>query len=60
MGKQASQYDKVFKENIEAVIPNLMRKILGITAIESEVLPDDVQHTKEREPDVLKKITDSP
>ncbi len=59
MGKQASQYDKIFKENIEAVIPGLMQNILGITAIESEELPDDIQHTKERKPDVLKKITDS-
>lgn len=59
MGKQASQYDKIFKENIEAVIPSLMQNILSITAIESEELPDDIQHTKERKPDVLKKITDS-
>lgn len=59
MGKQASQYDKILKENIEAVIPSLMQNILGITAISSEELPDDVQHTKERKPDVLKKITDS-
>lgn len=58
MGKQASQYDKIFKENIEAVIPSLMQNILGITAISSEELPDDIQHTKERKPDVLKKITD--
>ena len=36
-----------------------MQNILGITAIESEELPDDIQHTKERKPDVLKKITDS-
>ncbi|GAB4003017.1 hypothetical protein GCM10028807_62660 [Spirosoma daeguense] len=59
MGKQVSQYDKIFKENIEAVIPSLMQNILGITAIESEELPDDIQHTKERKPDALKKITDS-
>ncbi|MVM33079.1 hypothetical protein GO755_23765 [Spirosoma sp. HMF4905] len=58
MGKQASQYDKIFKENIEAVIPSLMQNILGITAVSSEELPDDIQHTKERKPDVLKKITD--
>lgn len=57
--KQSSQYDKIFKENIEAVIPGLMRKVLGITAVSSEELPDDLQHTKERKPDVLKKITDS-
>lgn len=59
MGKQASQYDKIFKENIEAVIPSLMQNILGITAMESEELPHDIQHTKERKPDVLKKITDN-
>lgn len=58
MGKQTSQYDKIFKENIEAAIPSLMKHILGITAIESEELPDDIQHTKERKPDLLKKITD--
>ena len=61
--KQGSQYDriggpKIFKENIEAVIPALMRKVLGINAVQSEDLPDDLQHTKERKPDVLKKITD--
>jgi hypothetical protein len=55
---QANQYDKIFKENIEAVIPSLMQKVLGITAVISEELPDDIQHTKERKPDVLKKVTD--
>lgn len=56
--KQSSQYDKIFKENIEAVIPALMQKVLGITAVQSEELPDDLLHTKERKPDVLKKVTD--
>lgn len=57
--KQANQYDKIFKENIEAVIPSLMRNVLGITAVSLEELPDDIQHTKERKPDVLKKVTDN-
>ena len=57
--RQVNQYDKIFKENIEAVIPSLIEKVLGITAVEQEELPDDVQHTKERKPDVLKKITDA-
>ncbi len=57
--KQANQYDKIFKENIDAVIPSLMQNVLGITAISMEELPDDIQHTKERKPDVLKKVTDS-
>ena len=56
--KPASQYDKIFKENIEAVIPNLIANLLHIQAVISEELPDDIQHTKERKPDVLKKITD--
>lgn len=57
--KQANQYDKIFKENIEAVIPSLMQNVLGIMAVFMEELPDDVQHTKERKPDALKKVTDS-
>lgn len=33
MGKQVNQYDKILKENIEAVIPGLMQDVLGITAV---------------------------
>lgn len=57
--KQTNQYDKIFKENIEAVIPSLMKNVLGILAVSMEELPDGVQHTKERKPDVLKKVVDS-
>ena len=56
--RQSSQYDKIFKENIEAVISSIMQNVLEITAVSVEELPDDIQHTKERKPDVLKKITD--
>ena len=56
--RQSSQYDKIFKENIEAVISSIMQNILEITAVSMEELPDDIQHTKERKPDTLKKITD--
>lgn len=56
---QAGQYDKIFKENIEAVISSIMQNVLEITAVFMEELPDDIQHTKERKPDVLKKITDN-
>jgi hypothetical protein len=55
---QANQYDKIFKENIEAVISSIMQNVLEITAVSMEELPDDIQHTKERKPDTLKKITD--
>jgi hypothetical protein len=57
-GRQSSQYDKIFKENIEAVISSIMQNVLDITAVSMEELPDDIQHTKERKPDTLKKITD--
>lgn len=59
MSKQSNQYDKILKENLEAFIPGLIENVLGITAVSSEELPDDIQHTKERKPDVLKKITDN-
>ena len=58
-GRQPAQYDKIFKENIEAVISSIMLNILDITAVSMEELPDDIQHTKERKPDVLKKVTDT-
>jgi hypothetical protein len=56
--RQSSQYDKIFKENIEAVISSIMQNVLEITAVSMEELPDDIQHTKERKPDTLKKIKD--
>ena len=56
--QQGNQYDKILKENIQAVIPSLMKNILGIMAVSSTKLPDYVQHTKERKADVLEKITD--
>lgn len=57
--RQTNQYDKIFRENIEAALPSLMRKLLGIEAVEMEELPDDIQHTKERKPDFLKKVTNA-
>lgn len=59
MSKQSNQYDKIFRENLEAIIPGLIENVLGIRVASSEELPDDIQHTKERKPDVLKKITDA-
>jgi len=57
--KQASQYDKIIKENLEATLPVIIRDLLGLDILLSEELPDDVQHTKERRPDALKKVTDT-
>ncbi len=56
--QQGNQYDKIFRENIDAVIPGLMLNILGIKAVTTEELSDSIQHTKERKPDFLRKITD--
>jgi predicted transposase/invertase (TIGR01784 family) len=56
--RQINQYDKILRENIEAALPGLIRNLLGIHAVYTEELPDDIQHTKERKPDVLKKVTD--
>jgi hypothetical protein len=56
--RQSNRYDKIFKENFEILIPNLMKNLMGITALSVEEIPDDIQHTKERKPDFLKKIID--
>jgi hypothetical protein len=56
--KQSSQFDKIFKENIETIISSILQNILRIKAVSMEELPDDVQHTKERKPDILKKVID--
>lgn len=58
MKQESNQYDKIIRENLEAVIPGLLEKVLGIRAVRSEELPDDLQHTRERKPDALKRITD--
>lgn len=58
-GKQVSQYDKIIKENLEVTLPVIIRDVLGLDILVSEELPDDVQHTKERKPDALKKVTDT-
>lgn len=47
---QGSQYDKIFKENIEAVIRSIVKNVphgrpVGITAISLEELPD-YYHTR--------------
>src|SRR5580693_8423044 len=55
---QVNQYDKILRENLEAALPGLIRNLLGSHAVHTEELPDDIQHTKERKPDVLKKVTD--
>lgn len=57
--QQANQYDKIFRENMEVVLPGIIKHLLKLDIVESEELPDDLQHTKERKPDLLKKVKDA-
>ena len=57
--KQANQYDKIFRENMEVVLPGIIKYLLKLDIVESEELPDDLQYTKERKPDLLKKVRDA-
>jgi hypothetical protein len=53
--RQGSQYDKIIRENLEVTLPMIVRDVLNLDVLISEELPDDIQHTKERKPDSLKK-----
>lgn len=56
---QTNQYDKLLKENLEQTLPVIIREVLDLDIVQIEEIPDDIQHTKERKPDALKKVTDS-
>ena len=57
--KQVAHYDKIIKENIAAIIPGLLKKVLRIDAVLVEDIKQDLQHTKERKPDLLQIVTDT-
>ena len=52
----ANNYDRIFKENFEALIVPMARKLIGLSFPNLEEIPDDLQHTLERKPDFLKKV----
>ncbi len=56
--KEANQYDKIFKENLESVTLALIEKVLNIQVAHYEKMPLELQRTLERKPDQLLKITD--
>lgn len=56
--RQGSEYDKIFKENMEANLEGIVEQVLSMKIFITEELPDDLQHTKERKPDLLKKVQD--
>jgi len=52
----AQDYDKIFRENIEQIIISLARKLFDIDPVTLEEIPDDLQYTIERKPDLLKRV----
>ena len=55
---QGSMYDKLFKENMLQNLPGIMKHVLNLDVTTIEELKDDVQFTKERKTDLLKKVID--
>ena len=56
--KEANQFDKVIKENLDAVLPMLMKRIVGLEIKTMQEIRFDIQRTKERISDSLSLVTD--
>lgn len=56
--KQANQYDKILRENMDVALPGMIRNLLQIQMVSMKEISSEIQHTKERKPDLLKEITD--
>ena len=55
--KEGNKYDKIIKENLQSLIPALLRTVMNLGGIRLENLPQvKLQTTIEREPDFLKKM----
>lgn len=55
----AHEYDRIIKENIEAILLPLVKRVLKLPEPAGLVeIPDDLQRTIERRPDFLKIVTD--
>ncbi len=57
--RESNWYDKIFKENLEAVTMALVEKVLHIQVAQAEKLQVDLPKTLERKPDQLLQITDT-
>ncbi len=54
---EGNKYDKIIKENLQSLIPALLRRVMRLVDIRLENLPQiKLQTTLEREPDFLKKM----
>jgi predicted transposase/invertase (TIGR01784 family) len=56
---QGSMYDKVFRENMLETLPGIIERVLKLDVATIEELKDDIQFTKERKTDLLKKVSDT-
>ena len=56
--QQANQYDKIWRENMQAALPGIIKKVLNIQVVNSKNLPEKILLTKQREVDILQEITD--
>ena len=54
--RQVGQYDKIFQENLEELLPHLIKEVLGMDIVHREQLPTRVQHTQERDPDIFERV----
>jgi predicted transposase/invertase (TIGR01784 family) len=55
---QGGKFDKIFRENMSKNYPTIVEHVLGLDLTTLEELKDDIQYTKERETDLLKKVKD--
>lgn len=51
-----NDYDKILRENLDALLPFIARKLLGLDLSRTEMLKDKIQVTLEREGDYFKKV----
>lgn len=55
---QIPSYDKIFKENMDKALPGILKSIFKLNIASHGPVVNEIQHTIERRPDLLKKITD--
>lgn len=48
-----NDYDKILRENLDALLPFIAQKLLGLDLSRTETLKDKIQVTLEREGDLL-------
>ena len=55
--REGNKYDKILKENLENLIPAMLRAVIHVGPVRLENLPQvKLQSTIEREPDFVKKM----